>query len=74
MAKYNRGEVRIFHEDFLKPEIINQLTAESYVMWKLKDAGAPIRGTVYLRREEGFEWKHYIDDETREHVYTWEKL
>ena len=74
MAKFNKGSIRIKEENFLKPEEIKQLTSESYVLRKLKEAGAPVRGTVYLRRDEGFEWKHYIDKDTYEHVYTWEKL
>tara|TARA_R100001198_G_C5243363_1_gene221840 strand:+ start:10270 stop:10491 length:222 start_codon:yes stop_codon:yes gene_type:complete len=73
VAKYNKGKIVIPHEDFLKPEEIQQLTSESYIMRKLKEAGAPIRGTVYLRRDEGFDWKSYINEDG-DYVYTWEKL
>ena len=72
--KFNKGEIRIDPENFLRPEVMQGYFTESFIMLKLKEAGAPIRGTVYLRRDEGFDWKYYIDDETYEHVYTWEKL
>lgn len=74
MAKFNKGEIRIDPENFLKPEEMQRYSSESYILVKLKEAGAPIRGTVYLRRDDSFEWKHYIDDNTYEHVYSWEKL
>jgi hypothetical protein len=74
MAVKNKGSIRIHEANFLKPEEINQLTSESYVLWKLKEAGAPVRGTVYLRREDGFKWTHEFNQVTQEHVYSWEKL